>query len=487
MTDAEAFDSLRSNIIGDIPQHIQNLESRVLTLESSVHEPSDCEVEVPLSIQAQLDTKVDKVIGKQLSTEDFSSAEKLKLSSLPLEVIIDPSPQPTGSANGATGLIGNGSFNANPIPGDDYHLFEVTNNNSGKQCVRINSYGASSYGNNVHFCRYFGTQTTPSAIGSGAFLMSTGYRGHDGNSLSQSMAAFQVVATENWTPTSHGIRFQWEVTPKGSSIRKHIMELDSTALSVYGNLGAGKTPAPWHSNYRVLELGGVSGCAIRGHISEAELTLTSNAYFDSTYKRGSSDCSAVYQMTNGAHYFSVAGTGPAGSSITFKQVVVINNVGILSVAKDATSGRSISAAGTVNANGADYAEYMEKAFDFTIEKGDVVGISNGKLTNRFKDSSSFVIKSTDPSYVGGASWAEGLEGDELEIARKRVDRIAFCGRVPVNSEGCEGQYLIPYEANDGTILVKPVNTPSFVEYLICVGKVISVQKDGSPLVLVKVV
>ena len=49
-----------------------------------------------------------------------------------------------------------------------------------------------------------------------------------------------------------------------------------------------------------------------------------------------------------------------------------------------TNGRSINAGGTFNASGADYAEYMTKANNFTINKGDICGIDvNGKLTNVF--------------------------------------------------------------------------------------------------------
>jgi len=72
---------------------------------------------------------------------------------------------------------------------------------------------------------------------------------------------------------------------------------------------------------------------------------------------------------------------------------------------NAVTSRSINARGTVNANGADYAEYMTKCSNFTVAKGDVVGINaNGKLTNVFADAISFVVKSTDPSYVGGDTW-----------------------------------------------------------------------------------
>ena len=77
------------------------------------------------------------------------------------------------------------------------------------------------------------------------------------------------------------------------------------------------------------------------------------------------------------------------------------------IGKDSTTSRSINAAGTLNASGTDYAEYMFKADpSVTIPKGAICGVDiNGKLTTRFADSITFVVKSTNPSYVGGDTWA----------------------------------------------------------------------------------
>lgn len=138
--------------------------------------------------------------------------------------------------------FGDGSGNSNSISGDDPHWVNITNNPSsgaGRQLFRINSYGASGYGGNVHFCRYRGTVAAPSAVQSGDFFQSFGYRGWDsGGALSQSAAAFQVLATENWTSTAHGIKFRWEVTPNGSTTRALGMELLSTGLDVTGDITA---------------------------------------------------------------------------------------------------------------------------------------------------------------------------------------------------------------------------------------------------------
>tara|TARA_R110002126_G_scaffold10345_2_gene47095 strand:+ start:55 stop:1608 length:1554 start_codon:yes stop_codon:yes gene_type:complete len=157
--------------------------------------------------------------------------------------------------------------------------------------------------------------------------------------------------------------------------------------------------------------------------------------------------------------------------------------------RNSVNSRSLNAGGTVNASGADYAEYMTKAGDFTIAKGDVIGIdANGKLTNVFANAVSFMVKSTDPSYVGGDAWGAGLEDDAeaLEAARQRVDRIAFAGQVPVNVMGATaGQYIIPVNDN-GAIKGEAVSNPTFEQYQIAVGKVIAIESDGRAKIIVKV-
>lgn len=185
------------------------------------------------------------------------------------------------------------------------------------------------------------------------------------------------------------------------------------------------------------------------------------------------------------------------------------------VGSQGSTGRSINAGGTINASGADYAEYMTKNGDFTIAKGDVCGIdANGKLTNKFSESVSFVVKSTDPSYVGGDGWGtkdqigydrphdlsdEATDEERakyaddmavfetaLEAARQFVDRIAFAGQVPVNVTGAvAGQYIVPIEDN-GAIKGEAISNPTFEQYQSSVGKVIAIQEDGRAIIIVKV-
>ena len=183
--------------------------------------------------------------------------------------------------------------------------------------------------------------------------------------------------------------------------------------------------------------------------------------------------------------------------------------GALAVGRHTGNNRSINAGGTINASGADYAEYMVKSSGCgDIAKGDVVGVdADGKLTKTFSAAKSFVIKSTDPSYVGGDTWWTEKEPEpkytddtksektddfkdwetRMEAARAKMDRIAFSGQVPVNITGSfsVGDYVYP-QANGSNIECVAKTTPTFEEYQLCVGKIWTTMDDGRPLVAVKI-
>ena len=171
--------------------------------------------------------------------------------------------------------------------------------------------------------------------------------------------------------------------------------------------------------------------------------------------------------------------------------------------RNSSTTRSINAGGTINSLGTDYAEYMTKSISESILKGDIVGIDkNGLLTNIFLDSNSFVIKSTNPSFVGGDAWAsvddigkinndsteeeKQIHNAKIEKARAKVDRIAFSGQVPCNVLNAKvGDYIIPINDN-GKIKGIAVSNPSFEQYQISVGKVWKIMEDGRAWVAVKI-
>ena len=241
----------------------------------------------------------------------------------------------------------------------------------------------------------------------------------------------------------------------------------------------------------------------------AELSINSDENGDYIDSYGAAYVAVQGTATGGFVSFNCAATGTAGNPITFRNPAYFSFAGDTVgynganaagyVNKNAVTNRSINAAGTLNASGADYAEYMAKAGDFDLAKGDICGINaQGKLTNVFKDAVTFAVKSTNPSYVGGDDWfneeqpkndARALAEWErrYQAARAKVDRIAFAGQVPVNVIGAApGDYIVPVSDN-GKIKCAPVAKPTFEQYQTAVGKVIAIEADGRARVIVKVV
>jgi hypothetical protein len=209
-------------------------------------------------------------------------------------------------------------------------------------------------------------------------------------------------------------------------------------------------------------------------------------------------------------YFAVC-SGAYGSS----------NGTALNLAVNTGNGRSLNAAGTLNAGGADYAEYLIKGLLCgTIAPGQIVGIdADGRLTDKWDLAVSFAVKSTNPCMVGGDTWSAHLgprpedperEDDAtdeqwsqtladvhaaeqafdaaLESARQSVDRIAFAGQVPVNLQGATpGQFIVPVRAGDG-ITGAAVNEAdmTLAQYMRAIGRVIAIEDDGRARIIVKV-
>jgi hypothetical protein len=222
------------------------------------------------------------------------------------------------------------------------------------------------------------------------------------------------------------------------------------------------------------------------------------------------------EVAQGNNILVVSGySGANNDSVIIKAAAGANpnaTTTVMEVTTNSATGRSISAGGTINASGTDYAEYIEKEIEDTIAKGDIVGINNNaKLTNIFADAISFAVKSTNPSYVGGDAWGnvEAMGGKRpertidqteeefapilaefearLEIARAKVDRIAFSGQVPCNVTGANvGDYIIPIELEDGKIGGQAVTNPTFEQYQKSVGKVWKIMEDGRAWIAVKI-
>jgi hypothetical protein len=341
-----------------------------------------------------------------------------------------------------------------------------------------------------------GSVSGVNAIGSNVLVFQTGFSERmriDSNGL---------VTIDSFTNTSAGISLRSGFAPNAFG-GSGIMAADHSGssrdgLAVYGHDGVSIHTNGPTERWRLRTDGYVNAGQIYGapqhRFNGVNATVGTHIFTVSAYQPGggtSQDSLLVYGCDSG-------GVNGAASGMKVQNI--------------SSTGRSINTAGTVNASGTDYAEYMTKAGDFTLAKGDICGInSEGKLTNIFDDAIGFVVKSTKPSYVGGDVWHKAIGeepggyGDDrtkeeiaaakvvyqeaLETARQSVDRIAFSGQVPVNVTGATaGQYIIPVKTTDGGITGEAKNEAdlTLAQYMQAVGKVITLEEDGRATIIVKV-
>jgi hypothetical protein len=305
------------------------------------------------------------------------------------------------------------------------------------------------------------------------------------------------------------------------------MTLGGTPASAL--LAAASLTLGWTGQLAISRGGTGQSSFTANYVHYGSFSTSSNLQFDGTNLGigGAPTYSVDIKSTtaNGALrvYSNASSTTPAmyvaGSGTVNGVGGTPNGNGLMIMYRDTGNLRSLSAAGSLNANGADYAEYMTKCSDFVLQKGDICGIdSNGLLTNKFSDAVSFVVKTTNPSYVGGDDWftepsplapilEEGATDERKlehasqfaeyetllaawkqrgEVARSKVDRIAFCGQVPVNVQGAKpGQFIIPVN-NNGLIGGESIDNPSFEQYRSAIGKVIAIESDGRAKIIVKI-
>lgn len=91
---------------------------------------------------------------------------------------------------------------------------------------------------------------------------------------------------------------------------------------------------------------------------------------------------------------------------------------VMYVGKNSNTDRGISSNGTINTMGNDYAEYILKCpLCGSIAKGQIVGLTQDNLiTDQWSDAVMFAIKSTEPSFVGGDTWAKSIGSRPTPLA-----------------------------------------------------------------------
>lgn len=122
--------------------------------------------------------------------------------------------------------------------------------------------------------------------------------------------------------------------------------------------------------------------------------------------------------------------------------------------------------------GADYAEYLEKKdVNETIEKGDIVGVLNGKVSKKTDGAQHFLVRSSSAAVAG--NWP----GNNLS----QFSLIAFMGQVLVKVNGPVklGDFIIPSGRQDGTGIAVSEDQLTMAQQTMIVGRAWSSSDDIS--------
>lgn len=274
-----------------------------------------------------------------------------------------------------------------------------------------------------------------------------------------------------------------------------LMRLDAS-----GNLGLGVTPSAWFGSYKALQVSANASI----YTNTDFLSVSNNSYTNTSaqdiYRATGYATKYTTTTSGGVHTWHTAPSGTAGNPITFTQAMTLDAsgnllVGVASItagqsrfqvsdtlamkqADSATfsssnaanacvrvgsmlTGRSINAHGTINASGADYAEY-ERNNGLAISKGSIVGFkADGTLTTSFTEAFRFAIKSTNPSYVGGDTWGTedkvGKRPDEPQRIADKTEQVEVTPAVAAVYDG-EGIVYPAVEAVYETYITEPGDT-----------------------------
>jgi len=177
------------------------------------------------------------------------------------------------------------------------------------------------------------------------------------------------------------------------------------------------------------------------------LLQTTTDHGDLTIKQSVQGVAAVLvrNPADGSTLFSVAEDAGGTAAATPNGGATVLRV----YANNATS-RSINASGTVNASGADYAEYMHKdASCGTVAKGALVGVTtSGLLTDRFADAITVAVKSTNPSYVGGDTWGTDEALGLPRPVRPTMGELPYTGREKPEEPSVTTEGIAPADPTD---------------------------------------
>jgi hypothetical protein len=111
-------------------------------------------------------------------------------------------------------------------------------------------------------------------------------------------------------------------------LRFYTASTERMRLDASGNLGLGVTPSAWNTSYRkAMQL--FTGGSIAGGDGPTFVSVAANTYLDSTsaYKYIGTGQATRFEQQTGEFTWHTAGSGTAGNTATFAQVMTLSNAG----------------------------------------------------------------------------------------------------------------------------------------------------------------
>ena len=200
-------------------------------------------------------------------------------------------------------------------------------------------------------------------------------------------------------------------------------------INTDGVLGVRVTPEAWHTDRRVIQIG---GAALSGQnpVDGQELALTNNAYYDSTNNRwefiGADDASAITMSNGSIQFLRSPASGTADAALSWATSVLINDTGYLKTNSELWVGGSSPVLRWRNATN-EYAVARINSNRFDLEVANYVKLrvnTDGKITN-FYDSSLTVSDAQYGQVELQKSGASNVNNNWSYLSFHRVGHIAW--------------------------------------------------------------
>ena len=299
-------------------------------------------------LQAALDTKVDKITGKGLSTEDYTTAEKNKLAGIQAGAQVNVGTNLGSSGTGGTRTItsSTGSNTSITYTKGDIGLGNVDNTSDANKPISTATQSAldakeNTFTKNTAFNKNFGTAADTVTQGNDSRLSNS--REWTASTVSQAEAEAGTATTRRAFTAQRvfqAIVAWWN----GSSDKSKLDGIEAGAqVNVGTNLGQGGS-----GNSRTI----TSSTGSNVTVSTA---TTSNAGFMSTGDKSKLDGIAAGAQVNVATNLSSSGTGATrtiasstgtNASITYSAA----DVGAVPTGRTLTAGTGLSGGGNLTAN-----------------------------------------------------------------------------------------------------------------------------------------